>query len=77
MIALTNIYNLIADLIMILDEYENVGASFQRLRAVQEYKVWHVLVVVCLLPSWAVMGAIYAVIVAIQFVLNVPVFKRK
>lgn len=72
-----NFFALVADLFIMGDGDEDEFTSFQRLKGVHTYKVWHVLVAVCLLPSWSILGAGYVVVITFRFLLNIPVFKKE
>ncbi|MEK4466435.1 hypothetical protein MHB56_29890 [Paenibacillus sp. FSL H8-0315] len=50
--------------------------TFVRLKSVEVYKVWHILLAICLLPAWAVYGLIYGFFSLIVFLLKVPVYTK-
>ncbi|MEK4493980.1 hypothetical protein NYE44_30475 [Paenibacillus sp. FSL L8-0493] len=51
--------------------------TFVRLKSVEVYRVWHILLAVCLLPAWAVYGLLYGLVTLTNYILKFPVFTKR
>ncbi|MEK4477825.1 hypothetical protein NSQ91_31940 [Paenibacillus sp. FSL R7-0048] len=51
-------------------------ATFVRLKSVEVYRVWHILLVICLLPAWSVYGLLYGLFFLTKYLFKFPVFTK-
>lgn len=83
LLGLVNFITLVIDIASTLDPIfrgykrkDDDELTFVRLKSVEVYKVWHILLAICLLPAWAVYGLIYGFFALMVFLLKFPVFTK-
>lgn len=66
---------ILADCIVFFSEKEKEDTSFVEFRKHKEYKVYHVLIAVFLIPAWIIEGVIILICLSIYKFLCLPIYK--